>query len=247
MKTAGHSAKTSNPGTLHAKQSGGIAVPGQALKLLRQYMKESKLTSGMRLPAERKLAEMLQVSRTALREAIQAMVVLEVLVGRRGDGTYVRSLANLEGGWPTNPTLEEIDFDTIELLEVRKMIEPQAAALAAGRATPQQLNEIKHHLVKMIEHVEEVAVREQEDFLFHDAIIQAAGNRVLRGVADSLAPLLIKSRRITGQTHRDMERIARQHRAVYESIRIGNAELAEEAMRQHLLGVGVDLISERLP
>ncbi|MBI1897123.1 MAG: FadR family transcriptional regulator [Acidobacteria bacterium] len=133
----------------------------------------------------------------------------------------------------------------IELLEVRKMLEPQAAALAASRATEQQLKEIKGHLLKMIEHLDVVAVREQQDFLFHDAIIRAAGNRVLLELAKPLTPMLIKSRKITGQTHWDMDRIKRQHTAIYEALRLGNASLAEEAMRQHLLGVGVDLISEK--
>ncbi|MBX9604492.1 MAG: GntR family transcriptional regulator [Bryobacteraceae bacterium] len=75
-------------------------APGQALKLLRQYIKDNGLLSGMKLPAERQLATVFDISRLALREAIQALVVLEVLTSRRGDGTYVKSLANLEGGWP---------------------------------------------------------------------------------------------------------------------------------------------------
>ena len=220
-------------------------TPGQALKHLRQFIREHGLQPGAKLPAERKLAEMLNVSRPALREAIQAMAVLEVLVSRRGDGTYVRSLANLEGAWPAEPQLDVDDFDTIELLEVRKMFEPKAAALAASRATEQHLREIKSHLLKMNENLEDVNVREDADYMFHDAILRAAGNRVLLELVKSLSPLLIKSRQITGQTHRDTARIARQHNAIYEAIRLGNAALAEEAMRQHLLGVGVDLISER--
>jgi len=222
-------------------------LPGQALKQLRRYIADKRLKPGMKLPPERKLAETFGVGRSALREALQALAVLEVVVSRRGDGTYIRSLANVGGGWPANPQLNEVDFDTIELLEVRKMLEPRAAALAAGRATARDLVELKHHLVKMSAQTGNVAIREQEDFLFHDAVIQAAHNNVLRALADSLMPMLIRSRRITGQTHRDMDRIIRQHTAVYEAIRIGNGELAEEAMNQHLLGVGVDLISERHP
>jgi GntR family transcriptional repressor for pyruvate dehydrogenase complex len=199
------------------------------------------------LPSERELAEKFEVGRPALREAIQALSVLEVLVSRRGSGTYIRSLANLEGGWPTTPQLDQQDFDLIELLEIRKMIEPQAAALAAGRATSQQLRDIKDHLIKLIENRDNVAVREQQDYLFHEAIIRAAGNRILQSLVDTLTPLLLKSRRITGPTHRDMNRNIRQHTAIYEAIRMGNATLAEEATRQHLLAVGIDLISEREP
>jgi GntR family transcriptional repressor for pyruvate dehydrogenase complex len=197
----------------------------------------------MRLPSERKLAETLSISRPALREAIQALAVLEVLASRRGDGTYVKSLANLEGGWPVDPRLDEMDFDLIELLEVRKMIEPRAAALAAARATEQDLRALKQHLLEMAANIKNVAVREHQDFLFHDAVIRAAGNKVLRKLADSLTPILVKSRKITGPAHVDMQRLVNQHKAIYGAIRIGNAELAEEAMRQHLLGVGMDLIS----
>jgi GntR family transcriptional repressor for pyruvate dehydrogenase complex len=219
-------------------------MPGLALKLLRQYIKDMKLEPGMRLPAERELADMFSVGRPALREAIQALSVLEVLVSRRGSGTYVRSLANLEGGWPANPQLDEMDFDLIELLEVRKIIEPQAAGLAAGRATPEELRDIKDHLVKLIENVDIISVREQQDFLFHDAVVRASGNRILRALFDSLTPILVKSRKVTGPSHHDSARIVQQHTAIYEAIRIGNADLAQEGMRRHLLGVGIDLISK---
>jgi len=235
--------------TPHAIVSGAngkpAEAPGHALKQLRQYIRKHGLAPGSKLPAERKLADLLRVSRPALREAIQAMAVLEVLVSRRRDGTYIRSLANLEGNWPSDPRLDGSDFDTIELLEVRKMYEPQAAALAAGRASEPQLRELKAHLIRMKDHLKDIAIREEADFLFHDAIVRAAGNRVLLQLANSLKPLLIKSREITGQTHHDVSRLIRQHTAIYEAIRLGNAALAEEAMRQHLLGVGVDLIGER--
>lgn len=198
----------------------------------------------MRIPSERELSDLLAVGRPALREAIQALSVLDVLVSRRGSGTYVRSLTNLEGGWPANPRLDEMDFDLIELLEVRKIIEPQAAALAASRATTEQLREIKEHLAKLAENFHSIPVREQQDYLFHDAIVRASGNRILRTLNDSLMPFLLKSRRVTGPRHHDAARIIQQHTAIYEAIRLGNAEFAEEAMRRHLLAVGIDLISK---
>ena len=123
-----------------------------------------------------------------------------------------------------------MDFDLIELLEVRKIIEPQAAGLAAGWATPEELRDIKDHLVKLIENVDIISVREQQDFLFHDAVVRASGNRILRALFDSLTPILVKSRRVTGPSHHDTARIVQQHTAIYEAIRIGNADLAQEGM-----------------
>ena len=83
------------------------------------------------------------------------------------------------------------------------------------------------------------------DFLFHEAIIRAASNRVLLDLAQTLSPLLVKSRSITGATTPDLPRIVRQHRTIYEAIRTGDGDLAEHAMKEHLQTVGLDLISQR--
>ncbi len=221
--------------------------PADALQELRRYIKENELQPGIRLPAERDLADLLGVGRPTLREAIQSLSTLEVLVSRRGSGTYIRSLANLDGAWPVNRRWDNVEFDLIELLEVRMIIEPEAAALAANRATAEQLRNIKEHVQRLADNVENVTVREQHDYLLHDAIIRASGNRILWALADLLSPMLLKSRRVTGPNHRAPARIIEQHTAIYEAIRIGSAELAEEAMRRHLADVGVDLSRNASP
>jgi len=83
------------------------------------------------------------------------------------------------------------------------------------------------------------------DYRFHDAIILAAENEILNEIARVLAPHLIKSRQFTARTTPDISRVVRQHRTIFEAIRIGESELAEQAMREHLQTVGLDLISER--
>ena len=69
------------------------------------------------------------------RESIKALTILDVLESRRGDGTYLKSLDGLRSGWPATVDLRSKDFSVLDLLEVRKMIEPKAARLAAARAT----------------------------------------------------------------------------------------------------------------
>lgn len=210
-----------------------------------QEMILKQMQPGMKLPAERQLADELKVGRPAVREAIKALEVLDVIERRRGDGNYIKSLAGLGGGWATKVDHIEARFDMIELLEVRKMIEPQAASLAAARRTNRQLREIEIELLAQEAQPDDHAILERHDYLFHEAIIRAAGNQVLADMIRFLSPMLQKSRRITGRTTPDIPKIIKQHRTIYEAIRLGEMELAQLAMKDHLQTVGLDLISER--
>jgi hypothetical protein len=78
---------------------------------------------------------------------------------------------------------------------------------------------MREHLTQMASDIDGLCVREQQDLLFHDAIIRAAGNRALNGLVDSLTPLL-KSRRLSGPAHTDMDLLMRLHQAIYEARRL---------------------------
>jgi GntR family transcriptional repressor for pyruvate dehydrogenase complex len=230
--------------------AGSVAEAGAALDVLerlRCFIEQSGLRPGMKLPPERALAQQMSIGRPALREAIKALSVLDVIESRRGDGTYIKSLAAIQGGWPAGVRLAGAHFDMIELLEVRKMFEPRAAALAASRATQRQLKEIERPLIAQEAQPDDRRVLQRQDYLFHEAILQAAGNHVLNDVHRFLAPLLLQSRRITARTTPDVAKIVRQHRTIFEAIRIGESELAEGAMREHLQTVALDLLSDPQP
>lgn len=236
-----------------AVTSGSIAPAGQrrtggptkALEQLRKLIETSGYRSGTKLPPERQLAAQIGVGRPSLREAIKALTMLDVLESRHGDGTYIKSLAGLSGGWSVKLGEIEENFDLIELLEVRKMFEPQAAALAAARATHKQLREIGQVLQSQEGSIKDRNLFVQLDYNFHDAIIRAAGNPILIDWAQFMSPLLLKSRRMTLMTRVDFSRGFQQHHAIYEAIRLGQAELAEHAMLIHLQTVALDLISEK--
>ena len=235
---------------LHSSRVGSSLVREEdpsleVLGRLREMIDRKRIQPGTRMPSERALALELEVGRPAIREAIKALQILDVLETRRGDGTYVKSLSGLAGSWPSHAQLPAADFDMIELLETRKMFEPKSAALAAARADERQLEAIERELVAQEKDPTDRTVFPRLDFLFHEAIIRAAGNQVLLGVAQSLSPLLMKSRTITGKTTPDLPRIVEQHRIIFEAIKTGDSDLAEHAMRLHLQTVGLDLISQR--
>ena len=222
----------------HAPDSSGV------LSMLRSFIEDGDYQVGTMLPPERVLAEKLGVGRPAIREAIKALSILDVIESRRGDGTYLKSLDGLKAGWPAKVELRSSDFNLLDLLEVRKMIEPAAARLAATRANERDLMRIESECVS-IEKADGWDGMAQHDMLLHTAIIEGAGNPVLTELHSALARLLRKSREITGSSAPDQRQMVKDHRLVVNSILRGEADVAEKAMLEHLHHVGLDLISNR--
>lgn len=222
-----------------------IEGASQVLLKLRALITEHPYQPGMRLPPERLLAQKWRVGRPAVREAIKALTMLDVLASRRGDGTYVKSLCGLSVGWTAKVEEFNASFDMVELLEVRKMIEPRAAGLTAVRATASQIDEIRQEMLAQERQVDNRHLMGKHDFRFHDAIINAAGNGVLADLNRILGPLLLKSRSITAATAPDMNQMIEEHWKIFDAITGGQSDLAERAMLDHLHTVGLDLISAR--
>ena len=117
-----------------------MSVTTKAIESIRAMIVDGRLAPGDRLPPEQELAELLGVSRGSLREAVRALSQINVLDVRRGDGTYVRSLEPsdlLSGLFFAIELLQARGLD--EVLEVRRLLFPPAAGLAAQRATVEQL------------------------------------------------------------------------------------------------------------
>lgn len=194
------------------------------------------------MPPERDLAKKLGVGRPALREAIKALGMLDVLESKRGDGTYIKSLSGLRLGWPVKQIEPAKDFDMIELFEVRKMFEPRAAGLAAARADRAHLADLETELRTQERYIEDHNAFANADFRFHDVIIRATANSILINIAHALNPLLLKSREITVRAYMHLQEVVNQHKTIYEAIRAGQSDLAERAMLEHLLSRSLDLI-----
>src|SRR6476646_2849151 len=112
---------------------GGAGVSGDAIEAIHELIASGAWGPGTRLPREADLAKQLGLSRNSLREAVRALSLARVLEVKQGDGTYVSSL---EPGELLAPTLSATHLlrgrTVLELFEVRRMLEPEAAALAAA-------------------------------------------------------------------------------------------------------------------
>src|SRR6478672_10726796 len=217
-------------------RSRGSGVTHDAIETIRELIASGEGGPGTRLPREADLAAQLGLSRNSLREAVRALSLARVLEVRQGDGTYVSSL---EPGELLEPTLAATDLlrgrTVLELFEVRRMLEPEAAAMAALHADSEVIASLKRELDRMVEAGDRVDELLEADTAFHDVIAGALGNGVLRALLRSLSTSTVRARLWHGLADRDALDAARdEHARIYEAITAKDADLARAATLVHI-------------
>ena len=210
---------------------------------IKRMILAGKLRPGERLPVERDLAETLGVSRGSLREGVRALSILGVVNARQGDGTYVTSL-DISGLLAPMGFVVELQGQgqVRHVHAVRRLLESEAARLAATRITDAALAEAKA-LLDEAERILGHAPQEHErlietDIAFHRIIAAHTDNPVLMAMIESLASHTVRVRlwrslREEGVDHRTHE----EHVAIWRALRARDSECARIRMTNHLLGV----------
>jgi len=192
---------------------------------------------GDRLPPERDLAVRLGVSRPSLREALIALEVEGYVEVRIGSGVYVAD-AQKEARRQVLPP----DSGPFELIDARRLIESECAALAAKHATATQLRQMKSALASMSRDRKKHVVPLDGDHVFHLRIAEASGNSALALVVRTLwaqrtGPLFLRL-----EHHFDTPALwsaaIDEHQAVLDAIEARDPAAARAAMRRHLQMAG---------
>jgi len=215
-----------------------VSVTDEAIEKIKGMIIDGELGPGDRLPREADLAERLGLSRSSLREAVRALSLVRILDVRQGDGTYVTSLdaALLLDALSFVIELHH-DRSVLELLEARRLLEAEAAALAAVRIAPDQLAELQTLIDAMpgCTGVEEFV---ENDLAFHGTIATGAGNTVVAKLLESLSGRTIRARIWRGITQGGaIDRTVAEHQAIYDAIERGSPELARALMAVHVASV----------
>ena len=141
------------------------------------------LRPGDKMPTERELVEKLGVSRATVREAIIALEIMGYVESRFSAGVIVSDRkAAIETPMPVSSTSDQVD-GPFEMLEARRIVEGEIAALAAVRITPSQIDTLWRLTQAMEEHAGQALWNETADAEFHAAIAEAAGNAPLARIA----------------------------------------------------------------
>ena len=215
-----------------------MALTDGAIDKIKGMILSGALGPGDRLPKEADLAERLGLSRNSLREAVKALSLIRVLDVRQGDGTYVTSL-------DSNLLLESLSFvvdfhrdDTVlEFLEVRRILEPAATALAAERMTAGQVEALQRILAGLGPDPS-VEALVANDLDFHRQIATGSGNTALCSLIDGLSGPTTRARIWRGLTQEGaVHKTREQHHAIVDAIRAREPELARSWATIHVAGV----------
>lgn len=212
----------------------------QIAEQLESMIIEQGLKAGERLPAERQLAEQLQVSRPSLREAIQKLASKGILASKRGGGTYVQDAPHAAFVDPMLALFRENPEYRFDVLEIRHALEGNAAFYAALRATDEDKAHILKNFDRMLElHGDKDPMAEaRADAAFHLSIVEASHNLVLLHVMQGLFSLLQSS--ISHNLDklytipRVFEPLSNQHETLLSAILNGAPEKARAAAQEHL-------------
>src|ERR1035441_7265518 len=153
-----------------------------------------KLKPGDKLPSERELAEMLQVSRSSIRDAIRGLELIGLVEPRQGSGTIVREISAESLANPFANALKQRQELVGELLDFRKMLEPPLAARAATHASPEEIAEMEEILQRQQKKQDVGDVAIAEDAEFHYSVALASGDSVVLKVIDTIMDLLRDTR-----------------------------------------------------
>lgn len=200
------------------------------------------------LPPESELAELLDVSRLTMREAVRVLKDRGVLRVVQGRGTYIRPVSK----WRDTATIATVlsretnPLDLgFQLLEVRRMIEVGASGLAAQRRDEDDLAAMAADLHRYDEAdaIGDVESVVDADLDFHQRIQTASDNPFIGAIMMPLESALARSRRATSADARVRRRAQVHHREIYQAILVGDAAAAKDAMRAHMTQTAEDLAS----
>jgi GntR family uxuAB operon transcriptional repressor len=219
-----------------------MAAEDTAAKL-RQLIQNGTFADNQRLPAERRLCQEMNISRSTLRRALAILEDQKLIWRHVGQGTFVGQ-PNQDADDEPSPLIELTSPE--EIMEARLVIEPKIAAMAATRATRQEMNQMRE-AVRRSEFADSFMENEKWDLILHEIIARSTSNHLLKTLFNTTNQLRkgenwgrIKEASLNPER---WNIYARQHHQLLAAIEDRNPRLAENIMREHLLEVRKNLLN----
>jgi len=213
----------------------------QIVQQIEESILKGVLKAGDQLPAERELAQKFGVSRTAVREAVKALREKGLVEAYSGRGTFITD-------GTSHAIKQSLDLmmkigqpeGSGQLAEVREILEPGIAALAAVRAEEQHLTSLSEAVAVMDQAKKDPDAYIEADLDFHLALAEAASNPLILSLLDSIVGLLREQRIRIFNVEGGPERGQYHHKRILEAVRAHDPEKARASMQAHLKQVHED-------
>jgi GntR family transcriptional repressor for pyruvate dehydrogenase complex len=211
----------------------GTPVSEVARRMLDLFT-DGSIAPGTRLPAERQLASVLGVGRSAVREALAALEILGVVDVRPGSGTYLRGTASELLPQTLRWGLLIGERNTAQLLELRAGLEIYVARLAAGRVGRARCERLAGLVERMRESLDDLAAFARADQRFHQLLAEAADNAALVDLLHVVRSLLqVYADRAVHDRDAALVALA-EHEAILDAVRRADEDAAASTMAVHM-------------
>ena len=214
----------------------GVPLSDQVAEVLTLEIRAGRLPVGGKLPTEAALVAQFEVSRTVVREAVSRLKSLGLVDSRQGSGVYGKAAG-----------FSPLNFDAkyavskqavIQMVEVRRALEAEVAAMAAQRCTRADTQHIRQLMTQLDAAVQSGGDGVAEDVRFHSAIAEVANNPFLMATLDYLGQFLHGATQVTRANEARREDFTRQvreeHEMVVKALEAGDANAARKAATRHM-------------
>lgn len=208
------------------------SLPEQTADAIMKLIIDKKLEAGTKIPNEFEIAKLFNVGRSTVREAVRLLVSRHILIVKRGSGTFVADRTGISDD-PLGLSFEDDKMKVaLDLIDVRLMLEPEIAALAAIKSTDEEAEAIMRQC-KVVEQCYELEANHIfEDVRFHEMIAQSTKNRVV----GKIVPIINSSVDVILDITKNLlkDQIIDTHREVANAILLHDPFTAKLAMTMHL-------------
>jgi GntR family transcriptional repressor for pyruvate dehydrogenase complex len=212
-------------------------MPERVTAALLELIRSGEYPAKSRLPSEMEMAQRFGVSRTVIREAVSRLKSEGLVESRQGSGVFVRELS-LDTPFRIDPAVVESICSVLEVVEIRRGLEAEMAALAAERGTKEQVADIWAKLQAIDSDVAAGKDGVDADMEFHRSIARATGNPHFLSLCDFIGQFLKGTMTITRTWEARQEetrvQVLNEHRAMFDTIARKDPAAAREAARRHM-------------
>lgn len=211
---------------------------------IKAYIVSENLSPGAKLPSERKLCELLAVSRNVVREGLSILVAEGVIVKKPGKGIFLREMAEASLAHMGGEILKQERERYEAIREARAAVEIGAIGLIVSRVTEQDLEQLEQTVLKLERKASAGEMFFREDMQFHLTLLQSARNEFLLQwspmVEEVMRVWMYQDDSLTSaikprMSREDGARVAAEHRAILEAVRKRDVEEARTLLREHFL------------
>ena len=207
---------------------------------VRSMILHDRMSSGDQLPSEMELMTRFDVGRSTIREAMKQLQAENIVVIRRGRGSFVADQIGLIRD-PLGLSFEEQNRVLRELMEVRLLLEPGIAGEAAKRRDEGNLEAMRRSIERMTEAFSKGEDYQSFDYDFHLAMAESVHNSVLRRIYPVVFEAIAQGYQRTAHVHGSFEVALNYHREILSAIEEGDAEAARDCTRRHILQALADI------